>query len=91
MTAAKSVGSRQGDDLGIVEAHATEDGAEMGLVFRSVRQATVRRAKGNIAVGAAGPPGDYGTLHLLYGGHASERPKVGIAYPGKAFCVEPIG
>ena len=62
----------------------------MGLLFGTVRQAAVGRTEGDVAIGAAGPPGDDGALHLLNGGDTGEGPEVGIAYPWKVFCVDPL-
>ncbi len=36
MAAAESVGTAEGDDLAVIEAHAAEDGAEVGLLFGAV-------------------------------------------------------
>ena len=53
-----------------------------------VGEAAVRRAEGDVAVGAARAPGDGGALHFLYGGDAGEGPEVGVGYPGELFCEE---
>ncbi len=58
----------------------------MGLVFGAVGEAAVWGAEGDVAVGAAGAPGDCGTLHFLDGGYAGEGPEVGVGYPGVFFC-----
>ena len=83
MAAAEGVGAGQGDDFAVVEAHAVEDGAEVRLVFGAVREAAVGRAHGDVAVGAAGAPGDDGALHFLDCADASEGPEVRVGYPGE--------
>ena len=83
MTAAEGVGAGQGDDFPVVETHAVEDGAEVRLVFGAVGEAAVGRAHGDVAVGAAGAPGDDGALHFLDGADAGEGPEVRVAYPGE--------
>ena len=85
VAAAQGVGAGQGDNLPVVEAHAVEDGAQVGLLLGAVREAPVGRAHGDVAVGAAGPPGDGGALHFLDGADAGEGPEVGVGYPG-VFC-----
>ena len=82
MAAAERVRAGQGDDLAVVEAHAVEDGAQVGLVFGAVGEAAVGRAHGYVTVGAAGAPGDGGALHFLDGADAGEGPEVGVGYPG---------
>ena len=86
MAASQGVGARQRDDFSVVETHAAEDGAQVGLFFGSVWEAAVWGAEGNVAVGAAGAPGDGGALHFLDGGYAGEGPEVGVGYPGEFFC-----
>ena len=86
MAPPQGVSTRQGDDFPVVETHAAEDGAEVGLCFGAVGEAAVGGAEGNVAVGAAGAPGDGGTLHFLDGGDAGEGPEVGVGYPGELFC-----
>ena len=83
MAAAEGVGAGQGDDFAVIEAHAVEDGAEVRLVFGAVGEAAVGRAHGDVAVGAAGAPGDDGALHFLDGADAGEGPEVGVGYPGE--------
>ena len=61
MAAAEGVGAAEGDDLPVVETHAVEDGAEVGLLFCAVRETAVGSTEGDVAVGAAGTPGDDGT------------------------------
>ncbi len=85
MAAAEGVGAGEGDDLAVVEAHAVEDGAEVGLVFGAVGEAPVRRAEADVPVRAAGAPGDLGALHFLDGADAAEGPEVRVGYPGE-FC-----
>ena len=85
VAAAEGVGAGQGDDLPVVEAHAVEDGAEVRLLLGAVGEAAVGRAHGDVAVGAAGAPGDGGALHLLDGADAGEGPEVRVGYPG-VFC-----
>ena len=82
MAAAERVRAGEGDDLAVVEAHAAEDGAQVGLVLGAVGQAAVGRAHGHVAVCAARAPGDGGALHFLDGADASEGPEVGVGYPG---------
>ena len=82
VAAAEGVGAGQGDDLPVVEAHAVEDGAEVGLLFGPVGEAAVGRAHGYVPGGAAGAPGDGGALHFLDGADAGEGPEVRVGYPG---------
>ena len=81
VAAAEGVGAGQGDDLPVVEAHAVEDGAEVGLLFGAVGEPAVGRAHGYVSVGAAGAPGDGGALHFLDGADAGEGPEVRVGYP----------
>lgn len=83
MAAAQGVRAGERDDFPVVEAHAAEDGAEVGLVFSAVGKAAVGRAHTYVAVGAAGAPGDEGALHFLDGGYAGEGPEIGVGYPGE--------
>lgn len=83
MAAAQGVRARQGDNLPVVEAHAAEDGAEVRLVLGAVGEAPVGRAHGDVAVCAAGAPGDGGALHLLDGADAGEGPEVRVGDPGE--------
>ena len=83
VAAAEGVRAGQGDDFPVVETHAVEDGAQVGLIFGAVREAAVGRAHGYVAVGAAGAPRDDGTLHFLDGADAREGPEVGVGYPRK--------
>ena len=85
VAAAEGVGAGQGDDLAVVEPHAVENGAQVRLFFRAVREAAVGRAHGDVAVGAAGAPWDGGTLHFLDGADAGKGPEVGVGYPGVFF------
>ena len=86
MAAPQGVSAGEGDYFSIVETHAAEDGAEVGLLFGAVGEAAVGGAEGDVAVGAAGAPGNGGTLHFLDGGDAGEGPEVGVGYPGELFC-----
>ena len=83
VAAAERVGTAQRDDLLVGEAHAAEDGAEVVPPLGAVGQAAVGRAEADVAVGAAGAPGDAGALHFLDGGHARKRPEVGVGDPGE--------
>jgi len=83
VAAAESVSTRESDDLLVVEAHAVEDGAEVLLLLGSVRETTVGSAVRDVAVIAAGSPGDLGALHLLDGSNTSEGPEVGVGDPGE--------
>ena len=85
VAAAEGVGAGQGDDLAVVETHAVEDGAQVRLLLGTVGEAAVGRAHGDVAVGAAGAPGDGGALHLLDGADAGEGPEVRVGYPGIFF------
>ena len=87
VAAAEGVGAGQGDDFAVVEAHAVEDGAEVGLLFGAVGEPAVGRAHGDVPVGAAGAPGDGGALHFLDGADSGEGPEVRVGYPG-VFCWE---
>lgn len=83
VAAAESVGTRESDDLLVVEAHAVEDGAEVLLLLGSVRETTVGSAVRDVTVVAAGSPGDLGALHLLDGGNTSKGPEIGVGDPGE--------
>ncbi len=72
MAAAEGVGAAEGDDLAVVEAHAAEDGAEVGLLFGAVGEAAVGGAHADVAVGAAGSPGDYGACGPFVSGDRGE-------------------
>ena len=82
VAAAEGVRAGQGDDLPVVEAHAVEDGSQVGLLFGAVREPPVGRAHGYVPVRAAGAPGDGGALHFLDGADAGEGPEVRVGYPG---------
>ena len=88
VAAAEGVRTGQGDNFPVVEPHAVEDGAQVGLLLGAVREAAVGRAHGYVAVGAAGPPGDDGALHFLDGADAGEGPEVGVGYPREFGCGE---
>ena len=75
------MGTGQGDDFAVVETHAAEDGAEMGLVFGAVWEAAVWCTHGDVAVCAARAPGDGWALHFLDGADAGEGPEVGVGDP----------
>ena len=81
VAAAEGVRAGEGDDFAVVEAHAVEDGAQVGLLFGAVGEAAVGRAHGYVPVGAAGAPGDGGALHFLDGADAGEGPEVRVGYP----------
>ena len=85
MTAADGVRAAQRHDLAIVEAHAVEDGAQVVLLLAAVGEASVGRAKGDVAVLSARAPGDGGALHFLDGADAGEGPEVGVGDPGELF------
>lgn len=72
VAAAEGVGAAEGDDLAVVEAHAAEDGAQVGLLFGAVGEAAVGGAHADVAVGAAGSPGDYGAFGLFVSGDRGE-------------------
>ena len=55
------------------------------MIFGAVGEAAVGRAHGDVAVVAAGTPGDGRALHFLDGADAGEGPEVGVGYPG-VFC-----
>ena len=90
VAAAERVRAGERDELGVVEAHAPEDGAQVRLLLCAVRQPAVGRAEGDVAVGAAGPPGDDGALHFLDGGDAGEGPQVGVSYPRESLWEDNI-
>ena len=60
MAAAESMGTTEGNDLTVVEAHAVEDGAEVRLLFCAVGEAAVRGTEGHVAVGTTRAPRDDG-------------------------------
>lgn len=86
VAATQSMCPAQGYDLTVVEAHAAEDGAQVGLLFRSVGETAVGRAHADVSVSAARAPGNDGALHFLDGADAGEGPEVGVAYPWELLC-----
>ena len=85
VAAAEGVGTAEGDDFAVVEAHTAEDSAQVGLLFGAVGEAAVGGAEAEVAVLAAGAPGDGGALHLLDGADAGEGPEVRVGDPGVFF------
>ena len=77
----EGVGAREGHNLPIVKPHAPEDGAQMALLLRPVRETAVGRAEGGRPVLPPGPPWDLRALHLLDGRHAGQGPQVGVRDP----------
>lgn len=65
MAASEGMGAGESDDLAVVEAHAAEDGSEVGLLFGAVGETTVGCAHRYVTVGAAGAPGDDWALGLF--------------------------
>lgn len=57
----------------------------MVLFLGGVRETPIRRAHGDIAISAPGPPRNVGALHLLDGADTTECPEIRIGNPGK-FC-----
>ncbi len=55
----------------------------MLLFFGAVGESAVGGAHADVAVLAAGAPGDGGTLHFLDGADAAEGPEVGVGDPGE--------
>ena len=81
VSAAQSVGTHQGHDLLVVEAHTVEDVADVLVVLGGVGQTSVGSAAGDVLILAAGSPGDSRTTQLLDGAGARQRPEVGVADP----------
>lgn len=77
----QGVGTDEGDHLAVIEAHASENVADMLLVLGSVRETSVRGAGGEILVLTAGSPGDRRALHLLDGTDTGKGPEVGVGDP----------
>lgn len=86
MAAAQSVGTGEGDDFLVVEAHATKDVAQMVAALSGVGQTAIRRAERDIAIVAAWSEGNDGALHLLNGGDAAQDPEIGVGDPGELGC-----
>lgn len=86
MAPAQGVGAGQSDDFLVIEAHASEDVAEMLAALGGVGEASVGGAGCDVFVGAAGAVGDGWALHLLDGGDAGEDPEVGVGDPGEFLC-----
>ncbi len=86
VTSPQRMGATQCHNLPIIESHPAEDGSKMILFFAGVREAPVGRTQRDVAIGAARPPRNFGTLHFLECAHAGECPEVGVGYPGKFFC-----
>ena len=63
--------------------HAREDGPEVILRLRPIRQTSIRCTPAGIAVGAARTPRHNRALHFLDGGHGGKGPEVGVRDPGK--------
>ena len=79
----QSMRAAQRYNLAVVEPHAPEDRAQVILPLGAVRESSVGRAEADVAIGAPGPPGHRGALHLLDGCHARERPQVRVGDPGE--------
>lgn len=78
VAASEGVGTREGDNLTVVKAHAAEDGAKVLLLLGSVGKTSVRGAVRDIAVVAARSPWDSRALHLLNGTGGSKGPKIRV-------------
>jgi len=86
VAATERMGTGQGDHFLVVEAHATEDGADVLLVLGSVRETAVGSAVRDVTVGAAGAVGDLGALHLLDGGNTGKNPEIRVGDPRELLC-----
>lgn len=87
MAASKGVGTRQSDDLLVVEAHAVEDVAEVVLALGSIGETAIRSAGSDIPVGATRAEGDVGAQHLLDSADAGKNPEIRVGDPGKlGYC-----
>lgn len=83
VASAESVGTAEGDNLLVVEAHSVEDVPQVVLALGTVGQSTVRSTVVVVAVHSACSPGDLGTLGLLNGTDTGERPQVTVRDPGE--------
>lgn len=81
VAAAKGMGTGEGDDLLVVEAHPVEDISQMISTLGPVGKTPVRSAECDIPVLPARAVGDSGTQHLLYRSDAAQNPKVGVGDP----------
>lgn len=86
VAAPQRMGTRQGHNLTIVEAHTPKNGAKMRLLLGSIREAAVRRAHAHVAIGSTRTPGNDRALHFLQSSNARQRPEIGIADPGELLC-----
>lgn len=94
VAAAEGVGAGQSNHGAVVEAHASEDGADVARALAGVGQAAVGGTERDVAVGAACAVGDLGALHFLDGTDASEDPEIGVGDPRECFldgCEEVAG
>lgn len=83
MATAKGVGTRESDNLLVVETHAVEDVAEVVGALGGIGETAVGSASGEVTVRTAGTVGDIRTLHLLDGTDTGEDPEIGVGDPGE--------
>jgi hypothetical protein len=85
VSTAQGVGTGQGDHLAVIEAHTSENFADVLVVLGSVWQTSVRGAGGEVPICTARSPGDRRTLHLLDGAGTGKGPEVGVRDPWELF------
>lgn len=83
MAASKSVGTAQSNNLLVVEAHASEDVAQVLATLGGIGETTVRSASSHILIGAARSVGDGWALHLLDSHDTGQDPEVRGGDPGE--------
>lgn len=81
MAAADGVGTKEGDNLTVVEAHAVKDLANVLLLLAGVWETTVGGTGGNVLVSTAGTPWDDWASNLLNGADGGEGPEVRVSDP----------
>jgi hypothetical protein len=87
VAAAKGVGTRESNDLLIIEAHTAEDLSEVGSTLSGVGKTAIRSTGDRITVRATRPVRNNRALHFLNGTDASENPEIRVADPGELGCV----
>jgi hypothetical protein len=83
VAASESVGTAQGHNFLVVEAHAVEDVAQVLVALGSVGETSVRRAVGLLLINAARSEGHSRALHLLDSHNTGQDPEIGGGDPGE--------
>lgn len=83
VSTAERVSAAKSDHFAVIEAHATEDGADVVLALGSIGETSIGSTGGNVTVLATGSPGNGRSLHFLDGADTGKGPEITVADPGE--------